>query len=653
MADADRSVRDETVLSRRGFLGRSTLAAGVLGAVSSRPLAAGPGPARGGTGPARHPLDPLSAEEIGEAARVVRAAGPSAPRAGSSRSPWPSPPSRSSTASGSATPSREGPTSWCSTTPPAGAPGLVRPALRRRPVLRAPPRGAPAVDHARRIRRVRRGDQAVARVSGGPEEARRRATSAWSWSIPGRPASTAPSGREDKGKRLSRALCWVRSEPRDNGYARPLDGVVAVVDLNTDGGACGSKTTASCRCRPRPATGPASYLPESADAISSPLEIVQPEGPSFTVDGHEVAWQKWQFRIGFTPARGARAARRQLSRRRPRAAHPVPGLDLRDGRALRRPGRAVLPQERLRHRRVRHRHAGQLAGAGLRLPGHHPLLRRPHDSTAAGGRSRSRTPSACTRRTPASSGSTPTGGPTSRKSRRSRRLSVSFVATVGNYEYGFFWYFYQDGTIQCEVKLTGIMNTTALHPGEKPALRRRGRPAAQRAVPPAHLRRPARHERRRRDELGLRGQHGLAAARPGQPARQRLPGRGDAAGDREGRRSGGQRGDGALLADRQPGEEEPAGPAGRLPADARRELPAVRAARRRRDAPRRLRGAPPVGDAVSTRRSATRPATIRTSTPTGDGLPRWTAADRPVETPTWSCGTSSRTSTCRGRKTGR
>ena len=73
MADADRSGRDETVLSRRGFLGRSTLAAGVLGAVSSRPVAAGPGPARGGTGHARHPLDPLSAEEIGEAARVVRA----------------------------------------------------------------------------------------------------------------------------------------------------------------------------------------------------------------------------------------------------------------------------------------------------------------------------------------------------------------------------------------------------------------------------------------------------------------------------------------------------------------------------------------------------------------------------------------------------
>src|SRR4029077_21164926 len=37
---------------------------------------------------------------------------------------------------------------------------------------------------------------------------------------------------EDKGKRLVRALCWGRSEARDNGYARPVENIVAVVDLN-------------------------------------------------------------------------------------------------------------------------------------------------------------------------------------------------------------------------------------------------------------------------------------------------------------------------------------------------------------------------------------------------------------------------------------
>jgi primary-amine oxidase len=50
--------------------------------------------------------------------------------------------------------------------------------------------------------------------------------------------------------------------------------------------------------------------------------------------------------------------------------------------------------------------------------------------------------------------------------RRSRRLVVSSISTVGNYEYGFYWYFYLDGTIQLEVKLTGIMSTQAVGPDE-------------------------------------------------------------------------------------------------------------------------------------------------------------------------------------------
>src|SRR5207244_8063266 len=52
--------------------------------------------------------------------------------------------------------------------------------------------------------------------------------------------------------------------------------------------------------------------------------------------------------------------------------------------------------------------------------------------------------------------------------RRSRRLVISSISTVENYEYGFFWYLYQDGTIQFEVKLTGILSLGAAKPGERP-----------------------------------------------------------------------------------------------------------------------------------------------------------------------------------------
>jgi len=46
--------------------------------------------------------------------------------------------------------------------------------------------------------------------------------------------------------------------------------------------------------------------------------------------------------------------------------------------------------------------------------------------------------------------------------RRSRRLVISSVFTIGNYDYGFYWYLYLDGTIQMEVKLTGIVGVSAL-----------------------------------------------------------------------------------------------------------------------------------------------------------------------------------------------
>ena len=47
------------------------------------------------------------------------------------------------------------------------------------------------------------------------------------------------------------------------------------------------------------------------------------------------------------------------------------------------------------------------------------------------------------------------------EARRNRRFVVSSVMTVDNYEYGYFWYFMQDGSIEFEAKLTGIVLTSA------------------------------------------------------------------------------------------------------------------------------------------------------------------------------------------------
>jgi primary-amine oxidase len=45
---------------------------------------------------------------------------------------------------------------------------------------------------------------------------------------------------------------------------------------------------------------------------------------------------------------------------------------------------------------------------------------------------------------------------------------ISFFATVGNYDYGFYWYLYQSGEIQMEVKLTGCLSVGAYPPGQQP-----------------------------------------------------------------------------------------------------------------------------------------------------------------------------------------
>jgi primary-amine oxidase len=48
---------------------------------------------------------------------------------------------------------------------------------------------------------------------------------------------------------------------------------------------------------------------------------------------------------------------------------------------------------------------------------------------------------------------------------RSHRLVISFIATVGNYEYVFLWQFYQDGSIQLNIQLTGILSINLLAVG--------------------------------------------------------------------------------------------------------------------------------------------------------------------------------------------
>jgi primary-amine oxidase len=97
----------------------------------------------------------------------------------------------------------------------------------------------------------------------------------------------------------------------DNHYAHPID-IVPVVDLNTQ-----KLVTVHGVERDPPAIPQASvqyhrdllstnsYLETTwrTDTLKA-LDVVQPDGPSFKVDGNEVQWQKWSFRVGFNYREG-------------------------------------------------------------------------------------------------------------------------------------------------------------------------------------------------------------------------------------------------------------------------------------------------------------------------------------------------------------
>jgi primary-amine oxidase len=285
---------------------------------------------------------------------------------------------------------------------------------------------------------------------------------------------------QEEGLRLARGLCWVRTSPTDNGYARPIEGVIPVVDLNKmevlwveDHGVV-----------PFPPND-GNYTPEFIKdfrTAPNPLEIVQPEGPSFEVNGHEIRWQKWHLRIGFTPREGL-------------VLYTVGYED--KGRVRPILYRASLVEMTVPYGDPRPHHyrknafdvgeygIGSLANS-LKLGCDCLGEIRYFDAVMTNSRGNIYTieNAVCMHEEDYGILWKHVDWRTEQTEvRRSRRLVLSFIATVGNYEYGFFWYFYQDGNIQYEIKLTGIMNTCAVKPGEQP---KHGTLIAPQLYAPAH-----------------------------------------------------------------------------------------------------------------------------------------------------------------------
>ena len=189
-----------------------------------------------------------------------------------------------------------------------------------------------------------------------------------------------------------------------------------------------------------------------------PLEITQPDGPGFTVDGDVVDWEGWRFRVGFDPREGLVLheisiadgdRRRPVAHRASIAEMVVPYAD---------PGPVRYWQNYFDSGEYLLGQQVNSLELGCDCVGHIHYF----DAVLADSDARPRTvPNAvCMHEEDAGVLWKHTDLFTeAAETRRRRRLVISFFATIGNYDYGFYWYLYQDGEIELESKATGVLFT--------------------------------------------------------------------------------------------------------------------------------------------------------------------------------------------------
>lgn len=266
---------------------------------------------------------------------------------------------------------------------------------------------------------------------------------------------------QERGRRLVRGVAYWRRDASDNGYAYPIEGVIPIVDLYTN------EVVELWEGDEIPLPpGHGRYDAASIGALREPLrdlQIVQPDGVSFTVERDtRLRWQKWDLRVFM---------------------HPREGLVL---HSVSYDGRSVLHRASLSEMVVPYGDPVQAHFWKAVFDAGEYGLGKMANSLRLGcdclgeityldavfcdelGEPMTIENAICIheedfgilwKHFDARAGTT--------EVRRNRRLVVSYICTVGNYEYGFYWYLYQDGTLEHEVKATGIMQTRGLAEGEE------------------------------------------------------------------------------------------------------------------------------------------------------------------------------------------
>ena len=269
------------------------------------------------------------------------------------------------------------------------------------------------------------------------------------------------------GRRIGWCDLWFRGSELGNPYAHHLTGLHPVVDLNTmelleieDNYQGGADPEVMGEYLP-------DLLPMRLRSVA-PLEVSQPEGVGFTLDGTLLSWQNWQLRLGF-------------NHRESLVLHQVA---FQDGDRLRSVAhRLSFAEMVVPYRDASPDHYRRTAfdigewglgfmttslSLGCDCLGEITYLDAVvHDS---GGEPVTIPNAICIHEEDSGVLWKHVDERAGAEVRRARRLVLSFHATVANYEYLVYWRFYQDGSIECEVRATGIMVTSHIAaPGSRPA----------------------------------------------------------------------------------------------------------------------------------------------------------------------------------------
>ena len=249
----------------------------------------------------------------------------------------------------------------------------------------------------------------------------------------------------EPGHRAMKTISFLKENQTDNAYAKPINGIISHVDLTLK-----QVTFVEDHGVVKLPKAHGRYDADSQSELRDEpkkIDITQPEGPGFVIEGNHISWEGWELRASVNPDEGP-----------------------------------VLHQVSLNGRSILHRVAlsDMVVPYGTADPMH--SWKAVHDGTEYGfgslvnsltlgcdclgeihyldanmlmldGSVNTIENAICIHEEDYGIQwkHTDMNMMGANEVRRSRRLVISSIATIGNYDYGLFWYLYLDGTVQCEV----------------------------------------------------------------------------------------------------------------------------------------------------------------------------------------------------------